>query len=180
MLQKLLTVLMVFSGIISLAQSGNSTTANTADYTAIGSPMPSFMAVTLDTLKRTPGKASTKVLKDKDVKNNANLFVMIFNPICEHCEDQTMMIEKNIGLFKQSNIVLICGKTFRQYLNNFLLITHNKEYPTIKIGVDSTDFIKKTLTYDLLPQLNIYNHDRKLIKTFSGATPLDSFKQYIE
>ncbi len=182
MLYKVFAFLLPLACTVLMATAQNGVAPqNKTDFTAIGSPMPPFMAVTLTPLKTiTNNSGTTKVVTDKMVKNNANLFVMIFNPICEHCEEQTALLEKNLNLFKNSKIVLICGKTYRQYLNNFLLITHNKDYPAIEVGVDSTDFIKQTLLYDQLPQLNIYSRDRKLLKTFSGSTPIDSFKRYIE
>ena len=179
MARNLFTSLLVLVGYSLSAQNAAPMPAKfTTDFTEIGSPLPPFMATTLDPVPGKPGR--TKVITDKDVKNDANLFVMIFNPVCEHCEDETFMIEKNIGLFKKSKIVLICNKMQRQYLNNFLLITHNKDYPMIKIGVDSTDYIKKTLTYDQIPQINIYDHNRKLLRVFSGGAPVDSFARYIE
>jgi thiol-disulfide isomerase/thioredoxin len=147
----------------------NAQTFSSGDYSVIGSPMPPLLL-----------KTKGKLVTDKQFKKDANLFVMLFSPICTHCEDETKMLENNIGLFKKSKIVLVAGKLYQEYFNNFLLLTHAKDYPMLTIGVDSNDFFKKTMLYDQLPQMNIYDHNRKLIKTFTGDIQIDSLKPYIE
>ena len=181
MLTRILILLLICGSQATVARQ-NAVTETPTPYNSPGSPMPPFLINMQEPLQVVDAstKFTAKPLTDKNVKNDANLFVMLFNPTCDHCEDQTMMMEQNIGLFKKSNIVLICSKTNKQFLNNFLLITHKKDYPKINVGMDSTDFVQKTLLYSQMPQLNIYDHNRKLIKIFSGATPIDSFKMYIE
>ena len=152
------------------------------EFTKTGSAMPPFLVIKQDVMPSgsPTTNLTTHLLSDKDVRNNANLFVMLFSPVCDHCENQAIMLGENLKLFKKSKIVLMCGKPYRQYLNNYLLITHNKEHPAINVGVDSTDFIQKTLFIDQMPQMNIYDHNRKLLKIFSGQVTIDSLKQYIE
>ncbi len=195
MAKHLFTLLFLLTGGTLLAQTNqlpqpsmytppaqNMVTETKTDYNAIGAPMPPFIAIMQETVAQPDANTryNYTLLTDKQVKNKANLFVMLFSPVCEHCEDQSMLIEKNFDLFKKSKIVLMCGKQYRQYLNNFLLITHKKDYPQMNVGVDSTDFMKKTMLYTQLPQINIYDHDRKLLKIYSGGVPIDSLKQYIE
>ena len=68
----------------------------------------------------------------------------------------------------------------KQYLPDFINRQHLYEYPAFQIGIDSSDFINKIYLFQMLPQINIYDHDRKLIKTYNGEVPIDSLKQYIE
>jgi hypothetical protein len=68
----------------------------------------------------------------------------------------------------------------RQYLRDFVNRLHVDEYPSIKVGVDSGEFISKVYVYGMLPQLNVYDHDRKLLRTFNGEVKIDSLKKYIE
>jgi hypothetical protein len=132
--------------------------------------------------RRKKSKASSDVqyLTNQDFKNGANLFVMIFNPNCSHCEEETQLLEKNIHLFKQSKILLMTSPVVWESMDIFTKSMHTDDYKAITVGVDSSDFISKVFIYASLPQINIYDHSRKLIKTFSGDVPIDSLKVFIE
>jgi thiol-disulfide isomerase/thioredoxin len=141
-----------------------------ADYKSVGSPMPPLRVVA----------PSGQVFTDSSLKNEANLFVMMFNPTCEHCEDMTRALEKDIALFKSSALVLMATPNMGPYLEYFDKNTKYSQYPTIKVGLDSSKFIDHTFTYQSLPQINVYDKDRKLIKSFSGINTIDSLKPYIQ
>jgi len=140
------------------------------DYKQLGTPLPKMRVVTID----------RRNITAETVKNDANLFVMMFNPTCGHCEEMTMAMEQNIKLFKKSNIVLVASANMYENLEFFRKNVKASEFPAIKVGIDSAQFIDKSFNYNGLPQVNIYDHDRKLIKTFSGITTIDSLKQFIE
>ena len=120
-----------------------------------------------------------KYLTEKDLSNDAHLILMIFNPTCDHCEEQTFILKKNIFMFDKSNLVLIAAPSMIPHLGYFTNNTKIDGYPTFKVGVDSSDYIDKTFRQITLPQINIYDRERKLVKMFYGITPIDSLKQYI-
>lgn len=140
------------------------------DYKAIGSPMPPIRLITHE----------RKVITDAMVSDDANLVVMMFNPTCGHCEEMTRAIEENIALFKKTPIVLLAAASMFEYLDYFRKNLKAVDYPALKIGVDSSQFIDKAFNYNGLPQVNIYDHNRKLIKTYSTITTIDSIRTYIE
>lgn len=140
------------------------------DFKAMGAPMPNLRVVY-------PGKAEYST---ENLKNDANLFLMLFNPTCEHCEDMTISIEKNLDLFKKSHVLLVAAPTMGPYLEFFENGTRIKNYPQIKYGLDSSDIINRIFIYEMLPQINVYNADRKLIKTFHSIEDIDSLKPYIQ
>lgn len=140
------------------------------DYHLVGAPMPSIWVVT----------ATGDVITDTMLRNDANLFVMMFNPTCEHCEDMTRDIEHHIGLFKNSQIVLMAAPMMGPYLEYFDKTTHYTQFPSLKVGIDSAKFIDRTYNYVMLPQINVYSKDRKLIKSFSGLNTVDSLRPYIQ
>jgi hypothetical protein len=74
---------------------------------------------------------------------------------------------------------LMTNPKFKEYLPGFMKKVHTMQFPQMQVGYDDSDFIKQTFLYESLPQINIYNDQRKLIKTFTGETPFDSLKQYI-
>lgn len=140
------------------------------NFKEMGAPMPNLRVVYPNKVEYTSA----------DLKNDANLIMMLFNPTCEHCEDMTFAIEKNIDLFKNSHVLLIAAPTMGPYLEYFENGTRVKNFPKIKYGLDSSDIINRLFTFEMLPQVNVYNADRKLIKTFTGITEIDSLKPYIQ
>jgi thiol-disulfide isomerase/thioredoxin len=149
------------------------------DYKQMGAPMPAFLLIPfLNNVKRvTSGK---ETFTNTDLDNGANLFVMMFNPTCSHCQDETVTIEKNIALFKKSKVVLLANMIMKSYLDDFVKAVNLDEYPSIYLGLDSMGFINNTYLYQALPQINIYNGDRMLIKTYTGEVAIDSLKKYIQ
>ena len=125
-------------------------------------------------------KADNVYLTSEDLDNGANLFVMMFNPTCSHCEDEAAVLRNNIFLFKKTKLVLMANPGMKQYLPDFVNRQHLDEYPSFNIGIDSSDFINKTYLFQMLPQINIYDHDRKLLKIYNGEVAIDSLKKYIE
>jgi hypothetical protein len=55
-----------------------------------------------------------------------------------------------------------------------------EEYPIMYVGTDSGDFLNNVFLYSQLPQINIYDKKRKLLKTFTGEVAIDSLKKYIQ
>lgn len=140
------------------------------DYRTLSAPLPAMQVFT----------PKGTFITNESVRNDANLFVMLFNPTCEHCEDETELLKKNIALFKASKLVMIAGNQMMPLLKDFIHNHKIDQYPTIQIGVDSAKLIEKIYNYNALPQINVYDHNRKLIKVMAGDTPIDSLKQYIE
>jgi hypothetical protein len=144
--------------------------AREVDYKELGSPLPDFI------VKIGEGKIMTQ----KDAMYNGNLLLMIFNPTCGHCEDMTDLLEKNIALFSTSRLLMVATSVMEPYMGDFKKHHHIADYPQIQVAIDSSKLIDKTFQYKMLPQINIYDKNRKLIKCFYGDTPIDSLKQYIQ
>lgn len=178
---------------IAAAQPDTTTANNETDYTLPGAPMPPllFMAYT-DTTAHTdtkPKKRNKKtemptgyytLLPGSAVANNANLLVMIFSPECAHCNATASLLEANAAAFHNSKLLLLTTNVMSEYIPDFAQKHNTNAYKHLYVGYDSSGFIKKTFLYHPLPQINIYSPARKLLKTFSGETPIDSLRPYIE
>jgi hypothetical protein len=121
-----------------------------------------------------------RYVTNEDLDNGANLFIMMFNPTCEHCQDQAQQLEKNIALLKKSIFIMIAAPQMKEYLSYFENGTHVSQYPSIKVGLDSSKYIEKTFSYQALPQINVYDANRKLLRVFVGETSMDTLKQYLQ
>lgn len=119
-------------------------------------------------------------LTEKDFDNGYNMFIMMFNPTCGHCQDMTKVLENNIAEFKKTKILLLATPMMSQYLGTFTGLLHTAQYPSLHIGMDSSGFVDNAYLYRALPQINIYNGERKLLKIYNGDVPFDSLKQYIQ
>jgi len=157
--------------------------------------MPEIKLTSIDTVKRKitvkrkflhKKKVDTVTVKrhssltEKDIKCEGNLLVMMFNPTCGHCEDQTERMEHNIALFNKSKLVLMAKSNMSEYLPNFIKNHHISNYFSIYLGVDNSGFMDKTFLYSALPQINVYSPDHKLIRSFAGEVSIDTLKQYIQ
>ena len=206
MLRKLILLPCLFLCAGAIAQTSKITEKQEEkeiDYKQVGAPMPPLkMLLYQDTSRKKvvtgtvntdpprkakrknrhdePAAGVTKMITVHDVDNGANLFVMIFNPTCAHCEDETVMLEKNIALFKRSKILLMAAPGMMPYLGDFVKRLGVDEYPQMSAGVDSSGFVNNIFLYQTLPQINIYNADRKLLKIWSGEVSIDSLRQHIQ
>lgn len=141
------------------------------DYQQKGAPLPPFEVVDYENKNITA-----------DLRSGAgNLFVIMFNPTCDHCEDQTRMLMKNNILFQKSRILMVAAPVQTPNISYFEANVHFSNYPaTFTVAVDSARVIDKLFTYKSLPQINIYSKDLRLLKTYEGLVPMDSLKAYIE
>ena len=167
------------------------------DYTMPGAPMPDMVLLSLDTISKTVKeknhgiskiwkKEITKTVKsntftNQDFANDANLIVMMFNPTCGHCIEETEVLKRSVGLFKKTKVVLMANRQMEKYLPDFVKERKTKAfYPTFTVGLDSANFINSVFLYKTLPQINIYSPERKLLKIYNGDVAIDSLKPYIQ
>ena len=184
----LLALLMSFD---AGAQKPNEQAAG-PDYTQLGSGIPFFRMKIADTIdtnaviikkRQKNGEVEVpirRVVSLGDVSGKGNLLFMLFSPTCDHCEATTRQFVANMSLFHESKLVLITNPKFGEYLPDFMRKLHTDHFPQMYVGIDDSDFLKETFLYQTLPQINVYNRQRKLIKIFTGEMPIDSVKAYID
>ena len=142
------------------------------DYKQLDAPLPKFSVINHE----------NKNITDDLSQSGGNLILMMFNPTCEHCEEETRAFIENIFLFKKSKILLVAASVQTPNLSYFEATVKCSQYPsTITVAIDSAHLIDKIFTYKTLPQINIYEaKSMRLLKTFEGFTPMDSLKKYIQ
>jgi len=208
MYSKLLTIICIFSFYASFAQNkdanaqkkDNNPQPVKIDYTLVGAPMPELVMFNMDTAqknsapkqeanskkhKKAPAPKSPYVTNE-DLKSDANLLVMEFNPTCSHCVDQTELLKKNMDLFKKTKLVMLADARIKELIADFVKQRNIHDFPSIYIGFDTGKYMSETFLYRNLPQIDVYSPcdpatgERKLLRVFNGEAPIDSLRQYIQ
>ena len=161
-------------------------------YKMPGDPLPDFKVISLPWVefffentadgKRTEKFRETtpmRTITKKDLTVGKNLILMLFNPTCGHCEEQTELFVKNLKEFKNTQLLFVATPVMGPYMNAYAEKFHLREHPEILFGLDYDNLVEKTFLYYALPQLCIYDKDKKLVKMISGGAPMDSLRQYL-
>ncbi len=161
----------LFSGwkLPEFPQKTTSADSAKVDYKIVGAPLPPLRFFTRE----------KKYLTEKDFPAEKNLIIMLFNPTCEHCEDQAIIFKNNLDALKQTNLVLVAAPMMGEHLTFFTNNTKIGEIAEMPVSLDSCGFIDKMYKYGMLPQINIYNKEKRLVKIYSGSVPIDSISRYL-
>ena len=143
---------------------------NQPDYRKIGAPMPTFV------LQKTAGGTFTNT----NLKPGKRTMLMIFSPQCEHCAYTIDSLKRNAAMFKNTQFVLVAEDRNKQYMKDFIRKADIGSHPLFKnTGTEKGNLIYYIYNYQVLPQVNFYNSNNKLEKSFTGTAPFDSLKMFI-
>lgn len=162
-------LLLLLVSLVSKAQQPAQHTSKEADHHVLGSPLPVIRFVDSNGVE----------YNNDSLAGEGNLFVMMFNPTCEHCESMTVNMGLHEKEFGDAKVFLAAAPAMGPYLSYFYNNTKVGEHPKFKVVLDSCDFIQKTFTYTSLPQINIYNSKRVLIKILTGTETMDELRPYL-
>lgn len=138
-------------------------------YKNIGSPLPRFRVQTTDGTLFTNDSLSAE----------GTLILMLFNPTCDHCGMVTDTLLRYYDGTQKSRLLLVAGDNMMPYLPRFVAEHQVGKYPSVRVGVDSSNLIQKTFLYEPLPQVNIYDSTRTLRRILTGLQPGSSFIPYL-
>jgi len=124
-----------------------------------------------------PGKA-TYFTKNDLPKKTVSL-LMVFSPMCEHCQQETAELIKNIDKFKDVEIVMATMMPYDSMMG-FRERYQLAKYENIIVGQDIQYFLPGFYMISNLPFLAFYDKKKELIKVFEGSMKIedviDSFK----
>jgi hypothetical protein len=138
-------------------------------YREVGSIMPPMRVI--DTLKHEYSAS--------DFDNKKHFFLFLFNPTCGHCIQMAKLVSDNKEVFKDNHVLFLAGPAMMPYLASFYQASGINMHSDIKVGIDSASTVDRLYMYQTLPQINIYDKNRKLVKIMYGDVALDSLKRYI-
>lgn len=153
-----LTMLMITAG----------TAQTSSPYKSVGAALPPMRIIDRNMKAHTP----------EEIKGTTHFFLVLFNPTCGHCIDMARMFGTHEQEFRNNTVMFMAAKDMMPYFDHFYKESGADDYKNLTIGVDSADMVNNLYKYGNLPQINIYDKDRKLVRIFSGETPLDSLLRY--
>lgn len=165
-MKKILSAALLLLSFAAQAQQKEEVTMSYREITSILPPMR-----VIDTLNHE--------YTEKDFSNKNHFFMFLFNPTCGHCIQMGKLVGDHIKEFKKNKVLFLAGPAMMPYLGNFYQTSNLGKHPEVTVGIDSASTVDRLYNYKMLPQINIYDKNRKLVKIFYGDTPLDSLKKYI-
>lgn len=141
------------------------------DYKKAGAPIPEFTIVKPD------GKAITQ----KALKPGKPAIILIFSPDCDHCGQMLDSMKAVVSGMEQTQLFLVTEARNKDHLKDFIEKKELDKYPAFReTGWDKGNLIYHIYTYQMLPQVNVYDAKHQLTRSFTGAFLLDSLKQYLK
>ncbi len=141
------------------------------DYKKIGAALPPFALQTV----------AGKVITNASLPKGKPTVVMIFSPQCDHCERAMDTLSTLQPGIRSTQFVCVVEPRNADLLGPFM---KRSGFDTTALfrrtGVDKGNLIYFLYRQVLLPQYNVYSAGGKLLKTFTGNTPIDSLRMYLK
>ena len=107
-----------------------------------------------------------------DLPKKDPVLLMVFSPVCEHCQHETEELVKNMDKFRKITIVMATVMPFDSMMN-FRAKYGLSQYKNVIMGQDTQFFLLPYYDIHTLPFLAFYDKKRKLISVFAGTMPMD-------
>ena len=120
--------------------------------------LPAFHLLTLDSTV-----FDQSVLTEKN-----NTIIMLFNPECEHCQNQLKLMLSIPELVAATNVILTSTETL-QKIKIFYDKFHLENYPLIHVGKDNKYFFGGFYKPKTVPVLAFYNKQKELVYFNQGT-----------
>ncbi len=98
---------------------------------------------------------------------------MVFSPDCDHCQHKIKEIVAHIGLFKNTQIVMISNLGYL-YVKKFYEEYKLAKYPNIVMGMDYRYQLGNFFNIASVPALFLFNKNGKFVKTFDRDMPVQA------
>lgn len=114
--------------------------------------LPDFRLLTVDSVE----------FDQRVLNENKSTIIMLFNPECDHCQQQLDLLLSMPLVMQQSQIILSSNET--QVKNSiFFNKNHLEKYPSIHLGKDFKYFFGTYFQPKTIPVLAFYNPKKQLV-----------------
>lgn len=98
-----------------------------------------------------------------------SLLLIVFNPTCDHCQAEAKEITSNIEKLKDVTILMIASVQLKD-IHDFSIQYGMSELENVHFAYTSPLYGYQFFGGIQLPHLRLYDHELKMIKSFSGST----------
>jgi thioredoxin-related protein len=114
-----------------------------------------------------------------DLPKNKAVLIVLFSPMCEHCQHETEDITKNIDQFKNVQILMVTSLPFDSMIV-FREKYHLERYDNIVVAHDPQFLLIPYFQISQMPFLAFYNRKKEFISVHEGNMPLEKLVEEIK
>ena len=109
--------------------------------------------------------------KASDLNKDLPVMLVYFDPDCDHCRLFIQELLKQADSFRQVQIVMVTYVPIQQ-VKKFVANTGLSNYPAIKVGTESSDFVVR-YHYNIMqfPFLALHDENGQLFATYESVVP---------
>lgn len=134
--------------------------------------------------KQFPFIPSFKLLKvpdstsftQNDLPKKKPVLLIIFSPDCEHCQQETEELKKNIKLFKKTEILMVSAMPY-PVIKKFYEDNGLKEFNNITVAFDRPYYLGTFYRVRTFPSIFLYDKKGNLKKEFDGSVPIQKIAE---
>jgi len=105
--------------------------------------------------------------------------IVFFSPDCKHCNDQMKVLVKGMDSLANVQFYMVTPVHSMTELRNFYTKYHLADYKNIQlVGRDYEFFFGTFYGISVVPDLALYDEQKKLIKLFEGNTTVTELYKY--
>ena len=130
-----------------------------------------------------PLKITTRagaIMTQDDLPKGQPLMLVLFNPMCDHCQKVATTLQEHIDVFKDITVVFLTGLNLINEVQNFITASGIIEGRTIILGGTDMELSSKIFMSKGIPQMMLYNKDHILQHTFFETLNIDSTLHYLK
>jgi thiol-disulfide isomerase/thioredoxin len=121
-----------------------------------------------------------KVFNTADIPANKNIILMMFNPTCEHCVEQTKLFIEREKEFPNTFFLFMTGDQMVDYASDYLVQSGFTNKENWVLGFDINKATNGLFAYKALPQIMVYSQDKVLLDVFYKDTPINKILEALD
>jgi thiol-disulfide isomerase/thioredoxin len=115
---------------------------------------------------------STSFYTKEDLPKKKKVMLVLFNPQCEHCQQEAENLSQNLDKFKDTHVVMATTAPLYS-MNEFMEKYKLGGYKNIVFTQDTHYFLLNFYNLHNLPFHAFYNKNKQLISVFEGSMTLE-------
>jgi thioredoxin-related protein len=115
---------------------------------------------------------SVSILTRDKLKKNKPVLLMLFNPECDHCKQETEAIIRHIDDLKNVQIIMATMARHKQ-MKEFYLTYKLDAFKNIIVGQDFQNMLPSFYKVNSLPYLAMYDKKGNLLTSFEGSMKIE-------